>query len=420
MILRVRRSDVWGSIKAPPSKSYTHRALICSALARGESRISSPLQSDDTIATSRALRMLGVEISEEPERWTVRADELHKPESELFCDESGTTLRFMTSLSSLVNGECKLTGGPSLSKRPMDPLLQGLRQMGVECSGVKGHPPILIKGEGKIRGGNVSMRGDVSSQFVSAILLIAPRASGGTTLELTTPLESKPYVSMTIDVQRAFGVESKPSKDMRTFKAGEQMYEPSSYSVEGDWSSASYLLAAGALGGEVTIDGLNNGSLQADANVARILRLMGAETTRVEGGLCVRRSDLQSIEADLSDSPDLFPIVSTLCAVADGESVLTGVGRLQYKESNRGAAMIDGLSRMGIKVADFGDHVVITGGSPKGCMINTRKDHRIAMAFAVLGLAAEGETKITHAECVAKSYPGFWGALERLGADLGG
>ena len=418
MIIHVKRSIINGKITAPPSKSYTHRALVCSALARGESVITSPLHSEDTIATGRALKMIGVKILEGAESWTVSSETLRKPASEIFCGESGTTLRFMTAVCSLLEGDCTLVGGHSLSRRPVGTLLDGLSQMGVDCSGSAGFPPVLIRGRGKIRGGRVSMRGDISSQFVSAILLIAPFAVDGVSMSLTTPLESKPYVSMTMDVMRGFGVEVAADDDMKTFQVEEQAYKPTNFAVEGDWSSASYLLAAGALGGEVIVEGLNLSSLQADAAILRILSDMGVELRLGEGRVRVKRSDLSGIEADLTDCPDLFPIVAALCATADGDSVLTGVERLRYKESDRIAAMSEGLEEMGIKASYYGDNFVIHGGAPKGGVIDPKKDHRIAMAFTALGLATEGKTSIMDAECVSKSYPDFYDVYENLGADL--
>ena len=416
MRVKVCESEVSGRVVAPPSKSVTHRALVCSALAPGRSRIHSPLVSDDTAATRNVLEALGVGVSGGDDLWEVRGGKLERSDSALFCGESGTTLRFTTALCPLVEGKSEITGGESLSKRPIEPLLDGLRQLGVDCSSTAGLPPVTVGGKGRIPGGEAEIQGDVSSQFVSALLIATPLADRTTTLRLTTPLESKPYVAMTMDAQRVFGVEIEASDDLRSYRVERQTYRPAEMTVEGDWSSAAYMLAAGAVGGGVTVENLNPESRQADGAMAEILEAMGAGVNRREGSISVYKEDLRGVELDLSDSPDLFPIVAALSAVAKGSCVLRGLGRLRFKESDRLEAMVEGLARAGIKSTRDGDSLSIQGGKPRGCVIDPRKDHRIAMAFAVLGLVAEGEMTILDAECVSKSYPGFWRDLESIGA----
>ncbi len=419
MRVEIHRSEVKGTVAAPPSKSYTHRALICSALARGKSRILSPLLSDDTEATCRVLNNLGVDLHTEPELLEVVGGELKKPDSDLFCRESGTTLRFMAAVSALVDGKCRLTCGPSLSRRPVGPLIDGLRQLEVDCRSKGGFPPVVVEGKGRIHGGNVAIPGDISSQFVSALLLVAPLADRAVSLKLTTSLESKPYVSMTMVAQRRFGIELQASGDMREFQVQRQTYHPTEFSVEGDWSSAAYMLAAGALAGKVTVHGLNPESLQADSAIINILERMDVDVNLKGNAISVQSSGLNGLEFDMSDCPDLFPLVSAICAVADGTSVLSGVRRLQYKESDRVMAMVEGLRKMGVKATRSEDSVTIVGTNPRGELIDPKRDHRIAMAFSIVGLVAEGKTVIQDAESVSKSYPGFWDDLEALGVEFG-
>lgn len=415
MNVTIRKGSVRGSIDAPSSKSMTHRALLCAALAQGESTVRSPLVSDDTEATVRVLRQLGIEIKQALGVWTVTGRELTQPDGELYCGDSATTLRLMTAVCALVDGDCRLTGGASLSRRPVGPLLDALGQLGVECESDGGTPPVTVHGRGGIDGGEAEIRGDVSSQFVSALLLISP-LTRGLTINVTTPLESKPYVELTLDAMSRFGVDIQSSGDMRSYRTGRQDYRPADITVEGDWSSASHLLAAGALAGEVEVRNLGMGSRQADTAIADILRRMSAEVNMGGNTVTVQKSSLKGIECDLSDSPDIFPIVAALCAVAEGESKIHGLRRLRIKESDRVAAMMDGLGRMGIGSTLLGDSVKILGGTPKGAAVDSQQDHRIAMSLAVLALAAEGETMIRGAECVSKSYPGFWGDLEAMGA----
>ena len=410
--------EVKGVVTVPPSKSITHRALFCSALSKGTSKVRSPLISDDTLATRRVLEKLGKSFHQYPDRWEIDGCGIVRPSTDLFCGESATTLRFTTAACALAKGASRLTGGPSLSRRPVEPLLEGLKQLDVDCKSLEGFPPVTVNGKGRIEGGEVSVRGDVSSQFVSALLLIAPLAEGETTIRLTTELESKPYVNMTIDIQREFGVDVTASDDMRVYRVERQQYQPTNLEVEGDWSSASYMLAAGALAGDISLKNLNPKSRQADVAVMNILEDMGANITLGAKEIRVQRSELKAIEADLSDCPDLFPVVASLCAAAEGRSVLKGLRRLRFKESDRAAAMADGLGRMGIRASPRGDELVIEGRRPSGGTVNPYKDHRIAMALAVLSLAAEDETTILDADCVSKSYPGFWRELESIGVRM--
>jgi 3-phosphoshikimate 1-carboxyvinyltransferase len=417
LIATVTPGTVEGSVKAPPSKSLTHRAYICSGLANGESTILNPLLSDDTEATRNILKAIGVKFQDIPDGVKVTGGSLTEPEAPLFCKDSGTTLRLMTPICGLIDGTIELTAGESLSKRPVGPLLNGLIQMGVQCKSDSGYPPVTVHGSGMINGGTVHIPGDISSQFISALLLVAPFTVEPMLLELTTPLESKPYVQMTMDVQRVYGVKVK-SSGFNKFKVHQGEYKPASYKVEGDWSSAAFLLASGVLAGEVTVGNLELDSSQADAAILDILERMDADLKTCDNLVIASKSSLQPLSYNISDSPDLFPMVSALCAVADGESVISGVRRLQYKESNRTEAMREGLQQMGVMVQYSGDEYRIKGCVPKGVTINPRNDHRIAMAFAVLGLVSIGETRILDAECVSKSYPGFWEEMRLLNTDI--
>ena len=224
----ISKSEIKGTVIAPSSKSYTIRGLTCAALAPGESELIHPLGSDDTEASLNVMRRLGVRINQQKDRWLVSGGHLHAPDTDLFCGESAATLRFMTAICSLVPGRCHLTAGPSLSRRPVRPLVDALRQLGVNCSSQGDLPPVTVDG-GRLKGGATELPGDISSQFVSALLFIAPLAEEGMTIRLTTPLESKPYVLMTLDCLKAFGIEVRysadlrePSKDMGEFKTAKQ------------------------------------------------------------------------------------------------------------------------------------------------------------------------------------------------------
>ncbi len=416
MKVSIHKSKIKGKVIAPSSKSYTLRGLMCAALAKGESEIIHPLSSDDTEAALKVLSQVGVGVHQERDSWRVNGGNFHQPATDLFCGESATTLRFMTAICSLIPGKCRLVPGPSLARRPVRPLIQALRQLGVNCSSQGEVAPVIVDG-GRLKGGVTELPGNISSQFVSALLFISPLADEGVTIRLTTPLESKPFVLMTLDCLAKFGIKVEYSQDLREFKVSKQVYKPTKYRVEGDWSSASYLLALGALSGEVEVENLNPESWQGDKIILNLLRDMGALVKVDKNSVTISRSRLNAIRADLSDCIDLLPTMAVLAASADGVSELVGIERGRIKESNRVSAVREGLERMGIKVQEERNRLIITGSRPKGSVIDSKGDHRIAMAFSLLGSVA-GETIINDAECVSKTYPQFWDVLRSIGGEV--
>jgi len=416
MKVSIHKSKIAGKVRAPSSKSYTLRGLMGAALARGESEIIHPLSSDDTEAALKVLNLVGIHVHQESDSWRINGGNFHQPAADLFCGESATTLRFMTAIGSLVPGKCRLVPGPSLARRPVRPLIQALRQLGVNCSSRGEVAPVIVDG-GRLKGGATELPGNISSQFVSALLFISPLADEGVTIRLTTPLESKPFVLMTIDCLARFGIKIDYSRDLREFKVSKQVYKPTKYRVEGDWSSASYLLALGALSGEVAVENLNPESWQGDKIILNLLRDMGALVKVDKNSVTVTRARLNAVRADLSDCIDLLPTMAVLAASADGVSELVGIERGRIKESNRVSAVREGLEKMGIKVQEERNRLIITGSRPKGSVIDSKGDHRIAMAFSILGSVA-GETIINEAECVSKTYPQFWDVLRSIGGEV--
>ena len=414
MKVSIHKSEINGKVTAPSSKSYTIRGLMCAALARGRSEIIHPLISEDTEAAAEVLGQIGVSIHKQGSRWQVMGGPLKQPTEDLFCRDSAATLRFMTAICALVPGKCRLLLGPSLSKRPITPLLQALGQLGVNCRA--DGASVTVRG-GRLKGGMVKLPGDISSQFISALLLIAPLAEGGISIRLTTPPKSKPYLKMTLDCLEKFGIKLEAPEDLREFEVPKQEYRPASYQIEGDWSSASYLLALGAVLGKVTVTNLNPESLQGDRIMLNLLKDMGAQVLVSNDSVTVQKSELKAITADLSDCIDLLPTLAILAAVADGTSRFTGIERARLKESNRVAALREGLTRMGIKVIEETDSLTIVGSRPKGSSIDSHDDHRIAMAFSILG-SSTGGTTINGAECVRKTYPEFWDILRSLGGKV--
>jgi len=412
----IYKSEVKGKVRAPSSKSYTIRGLLCAALAKGKSELIHPLSSDDTEASIEVLSNIGIRIIKGKNSWQVIGGDFHKPDTDLFCSESAATLRFMTAICSLVPGKCRLVAGSSLSRRPVKPLIQALRQLGVNCSCQGEVAPVIVDG-GRLNGGVTELPGIISSQFISALLFISPLADKGTIIRLTTPLESKPFVLMTLKCLEEFGIKVEFSSDLGEFEILKQTYKPAKYRVEGDWSSASYLLALGAVCGEVEVENLNPQSWQGDKIILNLLRDMGASVIINKNSVTVSKSRLNAIRADLSDCIDLLPTMAVLAAAANGVSEFLGIERARLKESNRVSALREGLESMGIKVGEEANRLTIAGAEPRGSVIDTRGDHRIAMAFSILGSVA-GETVIDDAECVSKTYPEFWDILKSMGGKV--
>jgi 3-phosphoshikimate 1-carboxyvinyltransferase len=414
MKVSISRSEINGDVRAPSSKSYTIRGLMCAALAGGESEIVSPLSSEDTEAAVNVLSKIGVRVHREEGLWRVSGGNFHQPDADLYCGDSAATLRFMTAICSIVPGKCRLTAGPSLSRRPVKTLIEALRKLGVRCSSLGETAPVTVEG-GAFRGGTTELPGDISSQYVSALLLVSPFAETGVSIRLTTPLISKPYIMMTLDCLEKFGI--KVSQSVDGFDVARQVYKPTRYEVEGDWSSASYFLALGATSGEVRIENLNPESLQADKILLDLLRDMGAVVEVKGNSVTVRKSGLNAIEADLSDCIDLLPTMAVLAATAEGVSVFTGIDRARIKESDRVAAVREGLERMKIKVEEEKNSLSIVGSKAESSIIDSKGDHRIAMAFSILATEVGG-TVIEGAECVAKTFPGFWDILRSIGGKI--
>ena len=416
MRISISKSDIQGQAKAPPSKSYTIRGLMCAALANGPSELRNPLSSDDTAVAVQVLEQIGVRIWPGQSSWQIEGGNFRTPSRDLFCGDSAATLRFMSAIASLVPGFTRLTAGASLAKRPVRILVEALRQWGVEISCQGEFPPVEIQGCG-IPGGLTELPGDISSQYVSALLLVAPLAENKAAIRLTAPLESRPYVFMTLECLRLFGIRVRTADDLMDYEILPQAYRPAVYEVEGDWSSASYLLGMGVVGGEVRVGNLNPRSLQGDRAIVSLLNEMGASVEEAGDVVAVKGGQLRAIRADVSNCIDLLPTLAALAALASGESEFRGIRRARLKESDRIAALRAGLEKVGIRTDEKPDRLTVTGGRPLAAMIDSRSDHRIAMAFSLIGAAVGGIT-IEGAECVSKTYPEYWRTLRNLGVKL--
>jgi 3-phosphoshikimate 1-carboxyvinyltransferase len=389
---------------------------MCAALAGGKSEIFQPLSSDDTEAAIDVLKKIGVRIISGKDIWQVSKGNYYAPHEDLFCRNSAATMRFMSAICALVKGQCRLTAGTSLAKRPVITLVEALKRWDVDISCEGDYAPVIING-GKFKGGLTELPGDISSQYLSALLLIASQGEQAATIRLSTPAGSKPYILMTLECLEQFGIQIKYAENFMEYEASPQTFKPTVYEVEGDWSSASYLAGLGALAGEIKVENLNLQSLQGDRMIIEFLREMGAFIKISADAVVVKKNDLKAISANLNDCIDLLPTVAVLASLAHGTSEFTGVQRARLKESNRISVVCEGLKRAGIKVVEEADKLVITGGKPQNAVIDSHDDHRIAMAFSLMGVTAGGIT-INGAECIAKTYPEYWSILRNLGVKM--
>ena len=404
-------------ITIPGSKSYTHRALILSSLADGESVLINALRCEDTEHTAEALKKFGVPVSWESDHIQVlgRGGKFEASEDRIDVGNSGASMRFLTALAALKKGITLLDGSERMRKRPIGELLNGLEELGVKAYSKKGdgYPPVIVESQG-LKGGTARVKGEESSQFLSGLLMVAPYAQKDVNIEVTGSLASKPYVDITQDVMSAFGAEIK-NQGYRSFfiKMG-QRYLPQKYRIEGDASNASYFFSAAAVcRGRVKVENLKPVTIQGDIGFLEILERMGCRVTRGSDWIEVLGGELHGIEMDMNEMPDLVPTLAVTAAFAQGKTVIRNIGHLRFKESDRLHALAVELSKMGIRIKEGEDGLEMDGGKPHGAEIETYDDHRMAMSFAVAGLAVPG-VKIKGERCVDKSFPHFWEKLQNL------
>jgi len=419
-----KASGLSGVVEAPSSKAYTHRSVIAASLSNGESKIRRPLTCDDTEATVNAVRAYGAKVEEGEAEWIVcGTSTLEMTKDVIDCGESAATMRFVAPITANRSGITKLTGGRSLRKRPMEPLLVALRQLGVVCYSLKGNgrPPLIVHGGG-IRGGTASIPGDISSQFISGLLFASPLAREDVEIRLSSTLESRSYVEMTLEVMKDHRVTVRSSPDMREFFIPHnQCLAPFDRIIPGDYSSAAFLLAAAAVtSSKVTVANLESRSLQGDRAIIEILMKMGAdlkvrdECIELEG-----TGSLEAVQVDARDIPDLAPVCAVLGCYANGRTVIRNAKRLRIKESDRIESLVTELNRMAARVTAVGDDIIVDGACKlRGTAVDSHDDHRIAMACSVAALGADGETEIHNADCVSKSYPRFYEDLRSLGGNI--
>ncbi|MDR2545337.1 MAG: 3-phosphoshikimate 1-carboxyvinyltransferase [Methanobrevibacter sp.] len=440
MFLKIKNThNIGGTVEAPPSKSYSHRAIIISSFTEGTSKIYNPLISEDTEASIKACKCLGAKIkyikNEDKNYLEITGTEKIENFSKKPIDlkNSGTTLRVMTSIAGLSKNKVLLTGDSSLKNRPMETFLNALKPLGIKVKSLKnnGKPPIVI--ESGLVGGKTSIEGNVSSQFISSILMSGAITKNGVELEVTGEFVSRPYIKMTLDVMEKFGVyvevksseneylesENNGNDSMETtsFIVKPQKYHKTEFRVEGDYTSASYILSAIAiLGGEVTIKNLFKESKQGDKLILDILKNMGADIIVKEDYVkLTSNGKLNGIDINLSNAPDLLPTVAVLGSLAKGNTKITGVKHGRFKETDRIKMCVSELRALKCDVKEYDNGMEIIGGVNSG-IVDSHKDHRLAMAFSLIGL--KYEVLVENGEVFNVSFPNFIEAMSEIGVDF--
>ncbi len=414
MIAVIKKAEsIEATVRAPPSKSYTHRAIIIASLADGTSVIHNPLDSEDTRATVDAVKALCADVELRGNSIAVRGNggDVRVKRRVIDCRNSGTTLRLISGVASLGNEEVVLTGDSSLIERPIEPLAEALRSLNAHVETRSGKPPVKIRG--RIRGESVSIDGSISSQFISSLLIVSPYV--GFKIKVLGSLKSKPYIDLTIDVMEDFGVKVY-NNNYREFYVEKREYKAREYNVEGDYSSASYFFAISCLtGSRIKIENLKKDSMQGDREILRIVREMGAKIYEKENCVVVEGSELEGIEVDLSNTPDLLPTIVALACKAKGKTVIKNVEHARFKESDRIANCAKEFRKFGVKIEELRDGLIIEGSRRlRGAVVDSHGDHRLAMSLATVALAAEGVTRIIGAECAKVSFPEYFEILSKI------
>jgi len=423
MTRTVDPSRIGGIIRAPASKSAMQRALGCAAMANGSSTIRNPNWCADSLAAEGVITALGVKTERSDDKIIIHGGfDFSAEKIVASCGESGLCIRMFSAIGSLLPCEVELRGEGTLASRSVGMAVQPLAALGVRCVTENGHPP--IKMHGPLKSGIVDIDGSESSQFVTGLLMALPMCAGDSTVRVRNPA-SRGYLDLTLDVMKTFGAHIVRNADFTEFRITGKPYAAADYEVEGDWSGAAFLLVAGAIagggkGGAAALEvlGISDASSQPDRAIMKALHLAGANAETISGGYRISGAELRGFEFDASDCPDLFPPLVALASRCEGATRLKGATRLAGKESDRAAALAEEFGKLGLEIAVRGDEMTIRGKTRgekiTGGTVSSRGDHRIAMAAAVAALRAKDTVLIEGSECVAKSYPDFFKALDSV------
>lgn len=411
MQIKITPSILKGKITVPPSKSYSHRAIIAASLAKGESKISNVIMSNDIIATIDGMKKMGAKITDD---LVIKGSLVKRKDNVINCNESGSTIRFLLPIALTNNEPITFTGENNLVNRPLDPYIKIFDEQNIVYE--KTDKALPLKIFSGLKSGIFNIRGDISSQFITGLLYALPLLKGDSVINITTRLESIGYVDLTIDILNKFGIEIKNEDYKKFIVKGNQTYIPFNYKVEGDYSQAAFWLVAGLLGDKVELLGMNTKSLQGDIQIIEFINLMGGQLLISESLVTSFFSNIKASIIDLSQAPDLGPIITVLAALSEGTTKIINASRLKIKESDRIISITTELNKMGANITPLEDGMIIKGVKRlKGANVSSWNDHRIAMALAIASIRCDGDVIIDGFECISKSYPHFLDDFKKLG-----
>jgi len=416
----IKSSKLSGIIHIPPSKSISHRAIISAALAKGISEINNLMMSQDIEATLEGMKAFGAEIKKISDSSLRIRGMHHDPlkSSEISCRESGSTLRFLIPIAAAFSQSSMIfTGTKRLGERPLTPYYELFEKQNLSYKTNNGKLPLEIKGS--LKSDEFFLPGNISSQFITGLLFALPLLNGDSSLHITSTLESKGYIDLTLDILRHFGIQITNTDDKNFYIQGNQTYVSKDYQVEGDFSQGAFWIVAGLIGNELNIKGLNTHSLQGDKVILDIVAKMGGNLLIESNRILVKPSKTKGIVIDASQCPDLVPILAVLGSVSEGTTEIVNASRLRIKESDRLASTTRELNKLGAEIIEKTDSLIITGKKHlKGGVVDSWNDHRIAMAMAIASIKCSEPVTITGSDSVKKSYPSFWKDFIKLGGEL--
>lgn len=415
----IEKTKLYGKIVCPPNKSYTHRAIMLASLTKGKSIIENVLHSSDIDATIETCKKFGAQMKETGNNLTIDGIEEFKNQNIVIdAKNSGTTIRIATAIASLSKGKTILSGDESLRKRPMQPLLDALESIGAKCTSTGGKPPITVSGT--VKGKEVNIPGNISSQFVTALMIIAPRTEKGLILNIKDDLVSKPYLDATINIMKKFGVNVITITPYKKYQIPSQEYKPTDVTIPSDFSSLALLLSASVLlGDKVTCEMMMGDLPQGDKKIIDILKDLGVVVTLSKNTITVKSPTLlEGGKFDLIDTPDLLPPLAILALKSSKPIELFNVKHARYKETDRIAILGRELKKLGVKVEEKEDGLILEAPEhPKGAELNSENDHRLFMAFCIAGMYV-GDCTVTNPESVTISYPNFISDMNKVGGKI--
>lgn len=418
MNVTIRPSRLKGEVLVPPSKSLSHRAIIAASLAEGESVISNVMLSKDIVATIEGMRALGANITIEGSTLRIEGHQVSRKESFIDANESGSTLRFLIPIALVNPLPMEFRGKNNLVNRPLDSYYEIFDRFSITYT----HPAnayLPLNTVGGLQPGKYEVKGNISSQFITGLLFALPLLNGNSRIIITTPLESKGYVDLTLDILRHFGIQITHKNYEEFYILGNQKFKPTTYTVEGDYSQTAFFLVAGALGADIRLRGMTEQSYQGDKKILTDITSFGGKLVFDSNILSCLPSSTKGTIIDFSQSPDLGPALTVLASLSSGKSQFVNAGRLRIKECDRITCMREELEKLGAKISESPDEMMIEGVSLlRGGIVDSHNDHRVAMALAMATMKMDGLLTIQNAECVSKSYPNFWEVFEALGGEV--